>query len=301
MAYARKLTKKELQEAGITEITKDCKIFRGDKEFFPSWSCSKTDPYLILYIYDLDANGNKIKTDVTRTFKYTKKNGEVSASNPVNTYVYKTRSIGLHRAMWAWHYGEVPEGMVVDHIDNKHSTLYDYRLENLQLLTPKENVIKEKPNLNRIVKCCMTKPRIFYENKLAVYTEKYEKAKKDKNQKACHKLRSNISGTKARLKYWDEHKDEYEAYLKACESEIRIKEEKAKEKAINDALIAEAKAQRKADAELKKKLNAIATEYRLRGNKQQWHGFKGLLKNFDALPREKLEEITTKTITKLGI
>ena len=43
------------------------------------------------------------------------------------------------RVVWTWHHGEIPEGLVVDHIDENPA---DDRIENLQLLTNQENVAK---------------------------------------------------------------------------------------------------------------------------------------------------------------
>lgn len=53
---------------------------------------------------------------------------------------YQVRHNGVlsysHRFVWFWYKGEIPEGYEIDHINN--DTL-DNRIENLQLLTRKEN------------------------------------------------------------------------------------------------------------------------------------------------------------------
>ena len=52
----------------------------------------------------------------------------------------------LSRFIYAWFNGEVPEGMVVDHIDNNP---FNNRIENLQILTPEDNLKKrfiDNPN-----------------------------------------------------------------------------------------------------------------------------------------------------------
>ena len=41
-----------------------------------------------------------------------------------------------HRKIWKEHYGEIPDGMEVDHINNNKK---DNRIENLQLLSVKQN------------------------------------------------------------------------------------------------------------------------------------------------------------------
>jgi hypothetical protein len=43
----------------------------------------------------------------------------------------------LHRVIWEEHYGAIPEGKFIDHINGNKT---DNRLENLQLLTNTENV-----------------------------------------------------------------------------------------------------------------------------------------------------------------
>ena len=45
----------------------------------------------------------------------------------------------LHRLVWEWHNGPIPEGMEVDHINSDQG---DNRIENLQLLTKLENNLK---------------------------------------------------------------------------------------------------------------------------------------------------------------
>lgn len=190
--YARKLTKEELMKNGITNVTLDGHVFKGEQEEIPTIN---KNGYFIHEIYDTDENGNRIK---------------IAKANSAFGYVYKTRCLGLHRLMWAWHYEEVPEGMVVDHINNCHELLEDYDLSNLQLLTPAENLAKERTNWHiSEIKCNLSKPRSFYETKLANYIAAYEQAKIDKDAKAAHALRSNISQTRARLRYYDNHIAEY--------------------------------------------------------------------------------------------
>ena len=41
-----------------------------------------------------------------------------------------------NRVVWVWHHGEIPQGLVVDHINRNRS---DNRIENLRLLTNREN------------------------------------------------------------------------------------------------------------------------------------------------------------------
>ena len=193
--YARQLTKSELIQHGITEVTTDGHVFRDGVEIKP---VKNAKGYLMFHIYDVDEEGNRIK---------------VYRNGNKKKYNYKYRSLGLHRIMWAWHSPEkmVPSGMVVDHINNKHYELEDYRMENLQLLTPRENVNKDRLNEDWHVwelKCRLDVPRSFYEKKLEGFEMAYEQAKADKDDKAAHNLRGNISHTRARLRYYDAHIEE---------------------------------------------------------------------------------------------
>ena len=189
--YARKLTKDELLTGGITKVTEDGRVFKGEEEIIPTVN---KQGYFMHSIYYLDENGNKIRID---------------KPNSAFGYVYKRRSIGLHRVMWAWFHGEVPDGLIVDHISNKHSELKDYELSNLQLLTPKENTTKNRELSTREMPCRLDKPRSFYEDKLTQLTEEYEQAKQDKDAEKVHKLRTYLSQYRARLRYYDNHIKEF--------------------------------------------------------------------------------------------
>lgn len=153
----------------------------------------------MIQFYDLDEDGNKIKAPVKRQFKGCKKVSE--------TYVYKVRTLGLHRVMWAWFNGEVPTGYVVDHINNKHEVLEDYRLENLQLLTPGENLAKERNCNIRQMPCSLKRSLEWYENRLNMYLEQYDEAKKNRDANTAHRLRANISNIKAKIRYYLANKE----------------------------------------------------------------------------------------------
>lgn len=186
--YGRRLTKQDLINAGITEITENGEVYRGEVKLNFS---TNSKGYKMISIYDRDENGNMIKI--------------IPKNATPGYYVYKARTIGLHRAMWAWFYGEVPEGMVVDHKNNQHEELADYNLNNLQILTPAQNLEKEKGKSERTMKCKLNKSREFYEEKLNELTKSYEKAKAHGDAKAAHKLRTEIANYRARLRYWDEN------------------------------------------------------------------------------------------------
>ena len=53
------------------------------------------------------------------------------------------KTMQAHRLIWECHNGMIPEGMVIDHINNVKD---DNRLSNLQLLTQQENCKKSAKN-----------------------------------------------------------------------------------------------------------------------------------------------------------
>ena len=211
--YASKLTKDELIKNGITLVTEDGYVFKGDKQITPSINLCG---YFVVTLYELDENGEKIKKPIKRQFKGCKKISD--------TYVYVTRTVGLHRIMWAWFHDEVPEGYVVDHINNKHDAQEDYRLENLQLLTPVQNLTKERIESTKQLKCKLNKPLSFYECKINSYLEKYNEAKKNHDVELAHKLRANIFQTRARIRYYKAHTDEANAIIAEAEEKIAKKD-----------------------------------------------------------------------------
>lgn len=68
-----------------------------------------------------------------------KKTGYVYANIYYGRTVSERASLRVHRIVWETFKGPIPEGFVVDHINDIKD---DNRLENLQLLTPKENTLK---------------------------------------------------------------------------------------------------------------------------------------------------------------
>ena len=92
--------------------------------------------------------------------------------------------------------------MVVDHIDNHHHKLSDYRLDNLQLLTPYQNTTKERKMSTKTLKTPLTIDEL--NAKLIRFTELYEQAKLEHDAKGAHLQRCNIANTRARMRYVNE-------------------------------------------------------------------------------------------------
>ena len=196
--YAKRLTKEMLIANGYESITEDGTVIRNGKQFIPFQD--KKDGYLKIYIYELDEDGNKIKVPIIKKDKRCKKQ--------INTYNYKVRTIGLHRAMWAWLYGVVEEGWVIDHRNNKHTSIEDYHISNLQIISQRENSIKNPRTSFRELKCRLDKPISYYEDKLNYYEDLYKKAMKNGDKKEIRKQANNTCNQRARIRYWLSHKAE---------------------------------------------------------------------------------------------
>ena len=196
--YASRLTKEMLVKSGIELITEDGIVIRNGKQVIPT---KDKNGYLKIFIYDLDEDGNKIKIPITKICKGCKK--------PSNTYIYKAYTVGLHRAMWAWFYGVVEDGYVIDHRNNRHRSIEDYHISNLQIISQRENIIKDrKIKSTKEIKCKLDRPLSYYEDKLAYYEDLYQKAVKEGNQEEAHRQRNNTYRQRARIRYWLSHETE---------------------------------------------------------------------------------------------
>lgn len=66
----------------------------------------------------------------------------------------KGKKLRLARLIWSMHYGEIPDGMHVDHINNN---ITDNRIENLRLASPSQNSCNRRAQSNNslgIKGCC---------------------------------------------------------------------------------------------------------------------------------------------------
>lgn len=85
--YAKLLTKADLLNSGITKITEDGHVFKGDKEV--TYTHNGKQGYICINIYYFDEEGLPKKRYLWRQIK----------DRLVYTYVYKTRLISLSRVM----------------------------------------------------------------------------------------------------------------------------------------------------------------------------------------------------------
>ena len=126
--YCKGLTREDLERYGIINV-----LPNGD-----SWE-------VVRYWYK---NNSKTIKEV-KSLKILKVKGVTKYATPKVylkvsfNYRGTNFSFPLHRLVWAWHNGEVPDGYEVDHIDNNP---FNNSLDNLQLLTTLENRRKRWSN-----------------------------------------------------------------------------------------------------------------------------------------------------------
>jgi hypothetical protein len=98
--------------------------------------------------YYIDTNGRvftekkgvrNLKGELRELKPSKKKTGYLYTNIYWGKKITERASLRIHRVVYETFIGIIPEGFVVDHINNIKD---DNRLENLQLLTPKDNTIK---------------------------------------------------------------------------------------------------------------------------------------------------------------
>lgn len=110
--------------------------------------------------------------------------------------------------------------MVCDHIDNNP---LNNHIDNLQLITQRENVMKEREASTKEIKCKLDRPLSYYEDKLAYYEDLYQKAVAEGNQEEAHKQRGNTYTQRAKIRYWLSHKEEAEALIAKKQASLENK------------------------------------------------------------------------------
>ena len=154
--------------------------------------------------------------------------------------------------------------MIVDHIDNKHETHYDNRIENLQLLTPAQNLAKERPIYTYVMTCDMKKPIEYYIDKYNYWILEYNKEKKENSSSTeyAHKCRSFYNIYRKKIEYWYQHKEEYESNQK-LEKAITFAREYQEERISRIRWF-------------RSKINEAKNE----GDKEKWHEFVGYYNDY---------------------
>ena len=154
-----------------------------------------------------------------------------------------------HRLIYIWFKGEIPANHCIDHIDdNKQNN----NINNLQILTWSENIKKNRKvskQGTRLMPCSMKRPREYYEEKVKHYLELFKETKK---------YSTSLSESRARLRYWDMHKDEYEKF------------------AYEQSKIEKNKKMYRRVARCRKLAKEISQYYKNKNNLNEWHAFSEL-------------------------
>ena len=130
--YCKGLTKQELEDMGIVEIrwNKYLETWVITREWYKNNSKTKKERKQL------------VVGSVLAKHKYTR-----DKSYPKVSFSYKNKpaAFPVSRLVYVWFIEDVPDGYVVDHIDNDP---YNNRLNNLQLLSIGDNIRKRFSDLD---------------------------------------------------------------------------------------------------------------------------------------------------------
>lgn len=125
----------------------------------------------------------------------------------------KYQLYALSRIVWAWYNGECPSDITIDHIDNKHGTPYDNRIDNLQMLTLEDNLKKKKVSRNQYT-WYLTDDEILDKRKERRYNYKYM------TKEQLSEYKANKQKVKLTIKLLEDKKKELVYNRKGVENEI---------------------------------------------------------------------------------
>lgn len=166
----RQITRSYLEYLGITEVTRDGRVFTKNGERKPREI----------------GHGDRLAIQFRDSQKYKSVSKEERTTHSGDVTIY------LYHIVFAWFNIEIPYGKEIHHIDGNYR---NNAIDNLEALTHAEHVAKhaktKELTSTREEKCRLDIPRSWYEEKLEQYI------KEGKASAACH--------TRARLRYYDNH------------------------------------------------------------------------------------------------
>ena len=201
--YAAELTKDYLMKLGITNVTPDgLHIYKGSEE-------------LAQYI-------PKTKNVKRRYFRVSLYDPELRQATPKEERTNTTGAIMIpvHVINYVWNKGPRESGLIVHHTDNNP---LNNNIDNLQLISQRENVTIDREESIRELKCKLDRPLSYYEDKLAYYEDLYQKAVKEGNQEEARKQRANTYTQRAKIRYWLSHREEAEALIAKKQAYLETK------------------------------------------------------------------------------
>ena len=125
------LTKEYLIERGVTNVTEDGRIFKGNYEMSQFKVTAKhpygnDKSYKVILMYDPETYERQQKNNTKRNSR---------------KYAPGQRTLLVHRIVYAWYHNECPKGYDIDHIDGDQ---FNNNINNLQAITRQENLAKRK-------------------------------------------------------------------------------------------------------------------------------------------------------------
>lgn len=181
--HNRALTKQQLIDLGVTDVTKDGKVFKNGVEckiqILKNKYKHSTKTYQVPVVQFMD-----------KSKKY-----PIVTKDGYNSYAYGVMNIAVARIMFVWFIRDIEYGEQIDHIDNNP---LNNTLDNLQVLTQEENLKKKGISRNQYT-WSLTDEEILKRRQL--------KEEEKKRAKQCHcRARCKILAAEI-CKYYKEKKN----------------------------------------------------------------------------------------------
>lgn len=128
------LTKKQLQDLGVTDVRRDGTVYVHGTKKNPTKLTTKHKygnnvTYLAIALQDYTKKVPTIQ-------KAVRKSGKIYTAP---SWAYAVKTVTLGRLVMAWYKGEVPGDMDVDHIDGNP---FNNNIDNLQIISRRENLAR---------------------------------------------------------------------------------------------------------------------------------------------------------------